>query len=171
MVTLSDPLLSVVVRRPSCVVRKIELKLRNYWRDFNETWWQCSVPSPDQVLLFFKLIWKTIWPPMQPSWKSITNLNSSSTGGISMKLSGDVKYPIMNKCCYFSNWFEFQYGCHGSHLEKPISNLNSGSAEGISMKFGGSVQYSILTKCCYISSWFEIQYGRQCSHLENLLLY
>ena len=66
-----------VRRRPSCVVRKllyIELKLKNYWRDFNETSQECSVDSPDQVLLFFKSIWNPIWLPWRPSWKTYFKL-------------------------------------------------------------------------------------------------
>ena len=77
-----------------------------------------------------------------------------------MKLCENVHYLSLIKCCYFSSWFENQYGCHGSHLEKPISNLNSSATGGISMKLGGNVQYPSLTKCCYFSSWFEIQGGR-----------
>ena len=100
----------------------MELKIKNYWRDFNETWWECSVPNPDQVLLFFKFVRNPIWLPRQPSWKKIHfykwNLNSKTTEGISMKLGGSVHYPTLTKCCYFSSSFEIQYGCQYSHFEK-----------------------------------------------------
>ena len=95
------------------------------------------------------------------------NLNSKTTEGISMKLDGNVQYPALTKCCYFSSHFEIKYGRHGSHLEKPISNLNSSSTGGIPMKLDGNNHYPSLTECCCFSSCFEIQYGHHGSHLEK----
>ena len=64
-----------------------KLKLRFYWRCFNETWWECSVPIPDQVLLFFKLILITKMAAMAAILKNLfQTLTQVPLGGFQRNL-------------------------------------------------------------------------------------
>ena len=93
--------------------------------------------------------------------KPITNLNSSSTAGISNETWWGCSVPNPGQVLLFFKDVGNPIWPPSSPLEKPITNLNSRTTEGISMKLGGGLQYPTLTKCCYFSRTSEIQYGRQ----------
>ena len=129
------------------------LLLKFYWRDFNENWWNCSVPIQTLVLLFCKLVLNPIWRPWQPSWKTYL-----------------ILYLIFHWRDFNETWFECsvqipdQMGLFFKLILNPIltpwqpswkiiSYFNSSFTGRISLKLDANIQYQSLIKF-YFASWF-----------------
>jgi len=64
-----------------------------------QIWHKCSLRGPNQVLLLFKWIWNTIWPPWPLIVGHIFYFFSRMASGIYSKLGTNVPYGVPTKCC------------------------------------------------------------------------
>jgi len=101
-----------------------ELLLKNDWKDLLQYCHKCSLWGPDQVLLLFKSIRNPIWPLWPLIGWHILNFFSRTTEGIYSKLSTNVPYDALTKCCYYSSWSKIQYGRPGPWLADTFWTLS-----------------------------------------------
>jgi len=119
------------IAREFCAVHKLFTCQTSYQVppvEWAETCLKWCWHGPDQVFLFFGLVWKPRWPPQAPFWKHIWNFFSSSIGRMELKLAWKDPEMVLTKCCYFSGGSEIQDGCH---FEQTVLKFISSSTSGI----------------------------------------